>query len=261
MKIYILTENTAGGTFLAEHGLSYLVETDKERILFDTGHSDVFIKNAHSFGFDLQKEVDKVVLSHGHWDHGNGLEFIHNKTLITHPKSFLSRFRKKDHSPIGLKLSKTEIENTFNLKETSAPLQVANKLWFLGEIPRLNNFESKETPFELEDKSPDFVPDDSALVALVNDKLVIITGCSHAGICNICNYAKEVTGIEEIQAIIGGLHLKEVNEQTKKTVAYFKQNKVEKLLPSHCTDLPAQSLLYTEFNVKQVKTGMTFEFN
>lgn len=260
MNIYILTENIAGGAFLAEHGLSYLIEIDKEKILLDTGHSDVFLKNAQSLGFDLQKEVNTIVLSHGHWDHGDGLEYIQNKILITHPASFLSRFRKKDHSPIGLKLSKLEIENRFRLKEISTSYQITSNLWFLGEIPRSNDFESKETDFEFEDYSPDFVLDDSALVGKINDELVVITGCSHSGICNICEHAKQVTGISKIRAVIGGFHLKQDNLQTQNTIDYFKKNKVRTLLPSHCTALPALSVFYSSFQIKQLKTGMVLDF-
>jgi len=82
LKINILTENVAGGKFLAEHGLSYLIEIDNEQILFDTGHSDVFLKNANKLGINIQENVQTVVLSHGHWDHGDGLQFIENKKLI-----------------------------------------------------------------------------------------------------------------------------------------------------------------------------------
>ena len=106
LAITILTENVAGGKFLAEHGLSYLLEIDSEQILFDTGHSDVFLKNAERLGIEIKSNVQTVVLSHGHWDHGDGLRFLENKKLITHPASFLKRFRKADHSPVGLSFSK-----------------------------------------------------------------------------------------------------------------------------------------------------------
>lgn len=260
MKVNILTENTAGGKFLAEHGLSYLIEIDGEQILFDTGHSDVFLKNAKLLGIDIHKNVNKVVLSHGHWDHGDGLPFIKDKTLITHPSSFISRFRKTDHSPVGLSNSKQEIEKQFELQESTIPVRVTQNLLFLGEIPRLNNFESQTTPFELEDGSDDFIIDDSALVAIDENELTIITGCSHSGICNICEHAKTVTGISKIKTVMGGFHLKKQNKQTQLTLDYFHKNAVEVVLPSHCTDLPALSLFYNEFQIKQVKTGMVFEF-
>lgn len=260
MKVTVLTENIAGGKYLAEHGLSYLLEMDDEQILFDTGHSDVFLKNAEKLGIDIQNEVEKVVLSHGHWDHGNGLQHLNGQTLITHPQAFIKRFRKTDHSPVGLAIQKDEIERQFKVVESKVPFQITESLFFLGEIPRLNDFESQTTPLELQDGSDDFIRDDSALIAVQDKKLVIITGCSHSGICNICEYAKKVTGISKIKAVMGGFHLKSQNKQTQQTIEYFKKNKIETILPSHCTDLPTLALFYQEFKIQQVKTGMVFEF-
>jgi 7,8-dihydropterin-6-yl-methyl-4-(beta-D-ribofuranosyl)aminobenzene 5'-phosphate synthase len=260
MKITILTENVAGGKFLAEHGLSYLIEIDREKILFDTGHSDVFLKNAQKLGIDIENEVEKVVLSHGHWDHGDGLRFIENKKLITHPTAFSKRFGKSDRRPVGLSLSKEEIQEKFDLTETINHHQISTNLFFLGEIPRLNDFESQETSFEFENGDDDFVPDDSALVAVVNNELVVITGCSHSGICNISEQAKKITGILKIKAVIGGFHLKHQNRQTLETIEYFKNNNIEKLFPSHCTELPALSAFYDAFKIEQIKTGKEFYF-
>ena len=260
MKLTVLTENIAGGKFLAEHGLSYLIETDRESVLFDTGHTDVFLRNALKLGIDLQKKVDKIVLSHGHLDHGDGLQFLEDKTLITHPESFIKRFQKSDRKPIGLSFSKEYIQKKYHLSETKLPVQINENLYFLGEIPRINDFEGKTTSFINEEGNDDFVPDDSALVAIKNNQLHIITGCSHSGICNICEHAKKVTGISKISLVIGGFHLKYQNHQTQKTIEYFKENKVKRLLPSHCTELPALTLFYNEFSCDTVKTGRVFEF-
>lgn len=259
MKITVLTENIAGGKFLAEHGLSYLIETDGEQILFDTGQSDVFLKNAHKLRIDIHNKVEKVVLSHGHWDHGNGLQFLENKTLITHPESFIKRYRKTDHSPVGLNLTKNEIQQKFNLIETSEPLKITDNLWFLGEIPRKNNFESKTTSFEIESGNDDFIPDDSALAGIVNGELVVITGCSHSGICNIVEYAKTITKTTKVKTVLGGFHLKHNNLQTQKTIEYFRENAVDNIYPSHCTELPALSAFYKVFKIGQIKTGMVIE--
>ncbi len=260
MKITILTENVAGGKFLAEHGLSYLIDIDGEKILFDTGYTNVFLENAAKLEIDICNDVEKVVLSHGHWDHGDGLQFIKNKTLITHPASFSKRFRKADHSPVGLKLTREDILEKFRLTETKSHYQISTNLFFLGEIPRLNDFESRTTSFEFENGEDDFVPDDSALAAVVINELVVITGCSHSGICNICEQAKKVTGISKIKAVIGGFHLKLKNRQTTETIDYFKKNNIEKLYPSHCTELPALAAFYDEFKIEQVKTGMILKF-
>ncbi|MCY1723151.1 MBL fold metallo-hydrolase [Prolixibacteraceae bacterium Z1-6] len=260
MNVTVLTDNLAGGKFLAEHGLSYLLEIDGEQILFDTGHSDVFLRNAEKLGIYIHNAIKTVVLSHGHWDHGNGLQHLENKTLLTHPGAFLERFRKIDHSPVGLSFSKNLLLQKFDIHETKTSYQITENLYYLGEIPRLNNFESQTTSFELADGTDDFILDDSALVAIQNNELIIVTGCSHSGICNICENAKAVTGISKIKAVIGGFHLKFGNRQTTQTIVYFKENKVETLLPSHCTDLPALALFYEHFKIQQVKTGMVFEF-
>lgn len=260
MRISVLTENTAGNNFLAEHGLSYMVEIDDEKILFDTGHSDVFLKNAEKLGIDIKKQVKKVVLSHGHWDHGNGLQFLEDKILITHPKSIEKSFRKTDGSQVSLRATKKELKKRFALKLSKYPILLTPNLYFLGEIPRVTNFENKTTGFCFKNGTNDFIDDDSALAAVINNGLVIVTGCSHSGICNICEYAKKVTGIKKIKAVIGGFHLKHRNTQTRETIKYFKSNAVENLLPAHCTGLPALSLFYNEFKIGQVKTGMVFEF-
>lgn len=260
MRITILTENVAGGKLLAEHGISYFIEIDDQKILFDTGHSDVFLKNARQLGIDIENEVEKVILSHGHWDHGNGLKHLQNKTLITHPGAFIRRFRKRDLSPAGLSVCKKDLEKKFNITESYESLQINDHLWYLGEIPRKNDFEAQSTSFVDDFQHDDFNPDDSALAAIVKHQLVVITGCSHSGICNITEYAKKVTGISDVRAVLGGFHLKHNDEQTRKTIEYFKNEKVNEIYPSHCTELPALAAFFDVFQNRQIKTGTVLEF-
>ena len=260
MKITVLTENCAGSGFLAEHGLSYLIEHKGEKILFDVGHTDVFLKNAKTLGIDIQKEVDTVVLSHGHWDHGDGLQYIEHKTLITHPGVFMKRSRQKDNSHIGLKLSKSEIEQKFKLILTADPYYITDDIIFLGEIPRQNDFEAKTTNFSDELGQLDFVSDDSAVVVIENNGLSVITGCSHSGVCNSIEYACKVTGIHNVKAVIGGFHLKHNDLQTQQTIDFLKKNNIPEIYPSHCTQFPALVAFYEAFHIEQVKTGMVLNF-
>lgn len=260
MKISILVENTAGTTFKAEHGLSYLIEHKNKTILFDTGHSDLFIENATKLGYNLQNDVDLVVLSHGHWDHGNGLKYFNNKPLLLHPKSFTKRYRKADNTNLGLDTSKEQLSITYQLRTSDKPFLIDPGVLFLGEIPRLKTFEAQTTPFVDENGDPDFVPDDSALVIMDHGALNIITGCSHSGICNIIEYAKKVMHCNTVNAVMGGFHLKHNNEQTKQTVQYFKDNNITHIYPSHCTDLPALAAFYNAFNIEQLKVGRQIIF-
>ena len=259
MKLSVLTENTASQRFIAEHGLSYLIEHDGEKLLFDTGYSDVFLQNASKLNINID-DVEKVVLSHGHWDHSGGLRFINNKILICHPQAFIKRFRKDSSKPLENILSFGEIKNRFQLIMSSTPYRISDNIIFLGEIPRLNSFESQKTSYITEDGKDDFVRDDSALAIISNKELVIAAGCSHSGICNIIDYAKKVSGIKKVKAVIGGFHLKEDNEQVRYTIDYFTKENIPYIYPSHCTELPALAKFHTVFNTQQVKTGMIFNF-
>lgn len=260
MRLTVLTENCAGSGFLAEHGLSYFIEHEDGNILFDVGHTDVFIKNAKNVGIDIEKDVNTVVLSHGHWDHGDGLRYIENKTLITHPESFIKRYRNKDHSMLGLSLTKDEIEQKFKLILSKEPYNISEHIIFLGEIPRQNDFEAKTTNFTDQKGQPDFVNDDSAIVIIQNKELVIVTGCSHSGICNIIDYACKVTGIDKVASVIGGFHLKQNDFQTKKTIRYIEEKDIANIYPSHCTQFPALVAFYEKFKIEQLKTGMVLYF-
>ena len=260
MKITILTENCAGSGFLAEHGLSYLIEHEDEKVLFDVGSTDVFLKNAKALGIDIQNDVNTVVLSHGHWDHGNGLQYLDDKTLITHPGSFMKRYRNKDHSMLGLKLNKEEIEQKFNVILSDTPYYISDLIIFLGQIPRHNHFEAKTTNFSDEKGQPDFVDDDSAIVFIQNKELVIVTGCSHSGVCNIIDYACKVTGIDKVKSVIGGFHLKQNDFQTQQTIKFLKKKDINNIYPSHCTQFPALVAFYEIFKIEQLKTGMVLNF-
>ncbi|MBU0475057.1 MAG: MBL fold metallo-hydrolase [Bacteroidetes bacterium] len=257
MKLTILTENVAGGICAAEHGLSYLIEYDKQKILFDVGHSNIFLQNAKLLNINID-EVKTVVLSHGHWDHGNGLKYLKDKTLICHSGAFIKRYRKGGTENIGLEETFNELKNRFKIIKLIEPYLISDKIIYLGEIPRHNSFESQTTTFVDENRNDDFVLDDSALAVTVGNELVVISACSHSGICNIVEHAKLVTGIEKVKAVFGGFHLKENNYQTKETINYFKKNNINEIHPSHCTELPALVEFYNVFKIKQVKTGMVF---
>src|SRR5690606_14289462 len=129
-------------------------------------------------------------------------------TLITHPSVFMKRYRRNGTSSLGLTMNQQEIDKKFNLILSTQPYVVTPNIYFLGEIPRITDFEAQSTSFVDEFGNPDFVPDDSALAIIEEDQLVIITGCSHAGVCNIIEYAKKVTGVNRIHSVIGGFHLK-----------------------------------------------------
>lgn len=258
MQISVLVDNMAGINTPAEHGISYLVEYDGKKILVDTGQSDLFKKNAHTMGLDLE-DADAIVLSHGHFDHGGGLQHLQGGRLICHPGCFVRRYKGSGKDNIGLKSSKYEISRKFELIATSVPYEISDKIVFAGEIPRKTDFESQTTPFVFDDGSPDFVKDDSAVIFVSENGLFVVTGCGHSGIVNTIEQAKNITGENRLLGIMGGFHLREMDRQIMETIGYLKENNVKYVYPSHCMGLPALAGLYNEFGFKQVATGETFE--
>ncbi|MCK5476341.1 MAG: MBL fold metallo-hydrolase [Candidatus Aenigmarchaeota archaeon] len=259
MRLTVLNDNEAGNMFEAEHGLSFLVEDNGKKILFDAGPSNVFLRNAKKLGIDLG-DIDFIVLSHGHWDHGNGLEFIKNKKLTCHPGCFIKRYRKKDNTYIGLPFTLEDAKKNFDLILSKEPYEISENIIFLGEIPRENNFEAKKTPFYKEGKEEDFVMDDSAIAIKSDNGLMIIAGCSHAGICNIIEYAKKTTGLKKVHAVIGGFHLRKVDELTNKTIEYFRKENIERIYPSHCVHPPVLEKFSEKLNAGRIKSGDIMEF-
>jgi 7,8-dihydropterin-6-yl-methyl-4-(beta-D-ribofuranosyl)aminobenzene 5'-phosphate synthase len=137
-----------------------------------------------------------------------------------------------------------------------------DNLIFLGEIPRLNDFEGKIT-FGKKDgeQEADTVIEDSAIVAKTKDGLVIITGCSHSGICNIIEYARVITGDDRILDIVGGFHLQNPSQdQLEGTIAYFKDLDSKTVHACHCTDLASKIALSKVCNIKEVGVGLSLEY-
>jgi 7,8-dihydropterin-6-yl-methyl-4-(beta-D-ribofuranosyl)aminobenzene 5'-phosphate synthase len=259
MTISVLTDNHAGIATMAEHGLSYLIEFDDRTILFDTGQSDMFLKNALQMKINLE-DIDAIVLSHGHFDHGNGLEYLHGGHLFCHPDCFSRRFGKPDNTYIGIKYTREKLAEKFRLTTSKEPYKISEKIYFQGEIPRLTDFESHSTSFIFEDGTPDFVMDDSSLVLLLSEGMFIVTGCSHSGIVNTIENAKKITGMKNVFGVLGGFHLKEANSQLNETIRYLRENNVKNIFPSHCTELPALSYFHANFGIRQIKTGDILNF-
>jgi 7,8-dihydropterin-6-yl-methyl-4-(beta-D-ribofuranosyl)aminobenzene 5'-phosphate synthase len=247
----------AGRRCRAEHGLCYLVEADRA-LLFDTGASDLVAWNAQVMGIDLTK-IETIVLSHGHDDHTGGLMLFRGQRLVCHPETFLQRTRKSNHTQLGIKWSEEEIRDRFDVNTSREPVRLSEQLFFLGEIPRLTDFEGRETAFAKEDGTDDFVMDDSGLAIITSKGLVVVSGCAHSGICNLTAQAIKVTGIKKVHMVIGGFHLQNDQPVTRKTIEWLKSKNVEKVIPSHCTGFEAQMAIYQSFHFLQVKSGNVIE--
>jgi 7,8-dihydropterin-6-yl-methyl-4-(beta-D-ribofuranosyl)aminobenzene 5'-phosphate synthase len=280
LRLTVLVDNNTltDRYFMGEPGLSFLLETAGKKILFDTGYSGVFLANAEKMGIDLCN-LDHVVLSHGHLDHTWGLvalvrllteakieEKAHRvPELIAHPFCLYP----KGKLPLqnnGSMLEEAEVRRQFPVHLSRQPVWITDNLVFLGEIPRKFSFEQTD-PGERKLRhpdgrtEPDQLLDDSALAFRSGAGLVIITGCSHAGICSITEYAQEVWNERRVAAIIGGLHLlAPTPSRLKETGEYLKLLQLQSLYACHCTSLSSKIALAGYCPVQEVGVGMKVEW-
>ncbi len=251
--------------FLGEHGLSLFIEVgDATRILFDVGATDVFLHNASLLDIAIG-DVRQVVLSHGHWDHSNGLKHLAEMSLrpsiLVHPDAFVYRCRPTGEYN-GLPFDRIAMGEFFDVIVSDKPYLLAEDVWFLGGIPRITGHESRETRFHYlvgNRKIEDFIMDDSAIAIRTDKGAVVLTGCSHAGVCNIVEYAREVTQCDRVHMVMGGFHLLGDTAQLHETITYFHRNRVEHLLPMHCTDLNALCAFHRAFGSRRPCAGDVIE--
>ncbi len=258
IKITTLSENTAGPGALGEWGLSMLVEADGQKILFDTGGGLAVVPNAESMRIDLAA-VNRIVLSHGHYDHTGGLlEVLRRaggKEIIAHPDVWARKYGSLDNTPkryVGIPFVREALEvtgTTFSLSRESVKL--SEHVMTTGEIPMVTDYEIVEKylcVMEGDELKQDPINDDLALIIDTEFGLVVILGCAHHGIVNTLKQAKKVTGKELIYAAIGGTHLIHASkERLEKTAAALKEMGVQYLGVSHCTGFNASAYLAREF--------------
>jgi 7,8-dihydropterin-6-yl-methyl-4-(beta-D-ribofuranosyl)aminobenzene 5'-phosphate synthase len=276
-----------------KNGMNKKVKNDNKMFLFDTGPSeDGVIHNADIFGIDFNR-IDGIILSHGHFDHFTGLANVLRRIslsrrnsssidLLVHPDAFSKRWEVYQDG----KKAKMPVLDEERLKELGALIHKRKGVTFLpsdeypsllvtGEIPRKTSFE-KGFPIQyVENRSdnktglvPDpLVRDDQAIVVNVRNRgLVILTGCGHAGIINTIDYAKKVTEIDKVYAVLGGFHLpadgglyEEAIEPTMKELQKIDPNYI---VPCHCTGWKASNRIIETMPEKflQSSVGTVFTF-
>jgi 7,8-dihydropterin-6-yl-methyl-4-(beta-D-ribofuranosyl)aminobenzene 5'-phosphate synthase len=265
-KITTLVENTVsiGGSrkLIGEHGLAFLIETRDRNILFDTGQYLALENNARVLGIDL-KNVDSVVLSHGHYDHTGGLKHLldcnSNFSLFAHPAVFSRKLKKSKgkYRKIGIPLNQNDlVKQNVKLILDAKPLEILPGLMTTGEILLLTDFESVTSGFVVEKdghKIPDMLADDMALILDTGSGLVVMLGCSHRGVINTLRQVKKITGRDKIYAIMGGLHLvKATEKRLKQIMQHMREFQPEKIVVGHCTGSHAIHALYNQFKDKVI---------
>lgn len=213
MKVRVLIENTCErDDLLKEHGLSLLIKTNERTILFDSGRSDAFIHNSKRMGIDLST-VDFAVLSHGHYDHGGGLDaFFHvnqKATVYCHQKAFNFHFSRQasgTFKAIGLN---DTLLNKRRFEFVNQTTKLSDHLWIFVantktyDQPILNRYLFQED----EDRIfRDDFEHEINLVVEENHKFYLFAGCAHKGIVPILKDFNETFGCSPAR-VFSGFHL------------------------------------------------------
>ncbi len=257
MKITALIENAPlSDDYYSEHGLSLYIETSQNKILFDMGQTDLFLKNAEVLGINLG-EVDIAILSHGHYDHGGGLE----KFLEVNEKApvYISRFAFEPHyngfeKYIGINVNLID----------NPRIVFTDDLLSLTDNLHLYSCNNKDRFFDLGSfglctfEGDEFVPDDfrheQYLLIEENGKKVLISGCSHKGILDITRWFSP-------DVLVGGFHFCKLETDNKlKEYAEILDRYDTVFYTCHCTGSEQFDYMKEYMNnIHYLKSGMTIE--
>lgn len=249
-------------SFICEHGFSALIETGGKRILVDSGATGIAVTHNLKLLGIRPEDIDVIVLSHGHNDHTGGLMNFSSR-IIAHPDAFHKRYLV---TPAGVKFDLTcPVDLEDRVEFHREPVQLAQGVWLTGEVKRIHPWEVLNI-FKIERDGrteADDVMDDQGVAISTAKGLVVIAGCSHAGIINTVEQAIEISGIKDVYCVIGGFHLIGPGEaKIDRTIQELKRLNVIKIVPIHCTGFEAIKRLSIEMpdEFEYGTTGCRIEF-
>lgn len=265
MKITVLMEDTCGlSGCIYEHGLSIYTETDKHKILIDTGASGAFIENAHKLGIDLT-QVDTVIISHGHYDHTGGVMDL--AKMIPDADIYMQENAAADyyHNERYIGIDKHIL--------TLPQLRAINGDWEIdSELSLMTNIKGRrlwpQSNFSLKKKIngstvQDEFDHEQCLVITAESVRILFSGCAHNGILNILDNFKEKYGTLP-DAVISGFHMMKKGEYTTEEIGVIKETAQELkktgiiFYTGHCTGQAAFDIMHEimEYRLISIHSGM-----
>lgn len=275
MRITVLVENTGPSELKIEHGLSLYIEFNDKKYLLDAGPSDSFFKNAHALSIDLGR-VDKAVLSHGHYDHGDGFMVFLNQykdKVVYGAKYIFDDYYSGSGGSvhyIGLSSKLKQMKNRFNT--ISKDTKIDEKIYLiLDDVSNTKKIGVQKKLYKKVDDvlQPDNFNHELSLVFDTPKGLVICNSCSHAGLESIVDNIKKRLN-KPVYAYVGGLHMKSTKnhietssfteEQIQNLCIFIKKN-IQYVLTGHCTGNVSYDLLkkYLKDRIDFLTTGKTIE--
>jgi 7,8-dihydropterin-6-yl-methyl-4-(beta-D-ribofuranosyl)aminobenzene 5'-phosphate synthase len=273
---------TAKSYLQATHGFSAILDTYSNnkvsRTLYDTGSSsDVLKNNMDTLGID-PNSIQEIVISHGHYDHFGGLlwllEQINDKIPVyLHERMLYKRGirSKSEIIEIGQMPDLHEIQAVGGqpILETEPRVIAGDNLLISGSISRTSKFEhgfpGHVAYIDGSWVDDSLVLDDRCLIANVSDKgLFVISGCSHAGIINMLNQSMNLTGVNRLFGLMGGLHLigKDSESRTKLTIQELQKMSPSIIVSGHCTGWKSKLAMANAFpdSIMGLSVGNRYRF-
>ncbi len=256
MKITCLVEDTSKHENLkAEHGVSFYVEMGNHKLLFDVGQTDLFIKNAKILNINLS-QVDIVVISHGHYDHGGGLAAFMkiNPTakIYINEHAFQNYYSKREEDELVYVGLDQNLKNSEQFIFVKKQLEIDQSLTLFSDVysqdyyPKGNQSLFKKINGKYE--NDDFIHEQN-LIIHENDKFVLFAGCAHHGIVNIVKRASELISFQKLTSVLGGFHLKSRFPELAETESNIKEisnillNSQAMYYTGHCTGIKQYDVL------------------
>ncbi|GAA0089167.1 MBL fold metallo-hydrolase [Clostridium perfringens] len=268
MRITTLVENTKiSDEYENKHGLSFHIETEKHNILFDLGPKNTFLTNAKKLNINLE-EVDIVVISHGHNDHGGGLEEflkINNKAKVyIHKDAFNEYYSMAGIFKKYIGLDK-ELKKNPRIILTEGDMKIDDELYLFSvvenrhKVSKFNKVLYKRVDgMYLED---DFVHEQS-LIITENNKNVLMGGCAHNDIRNIIDKAEVIIG-KDLDYVISGFHIFNPSTGISESDLFINtlgdnlNKRNAKFYTCHCTGMRAFKMLEEKLQdkIEYISTG------
>lgn len=259
-KLSVLCDNHSQQENLGyEWGLSMALELPQNELwLWDCSTTSLFLKNAKEMGVQPEK-AKGIALSHGHWDHTGGMDALMDADFMgpvyAHPDFANKRYSKsKDGSDKDASFP-CEYPGTIIVRDH---VELEDGLHMITEIPRRDGlFEATEGLFlDQELTKVDHVPDDAFLLLMSKSGPVVILGCCHSGLANSLYHLRDLTGIESVHAIIGGLHLYNSDEEEfEKTAKVIEEFNPQMVSPGHCTGTDGYEFLKNRLTCEVLPMG------
>ena len=271
LKMTVLIDNIAAEPLCAEWGLSIFIEADNNKILLDTGASELFAQNAQLLNIPLDN-IDFGVLSHAHYDHADGMEtfFSKNQTapfLLSH-RCYENCYGLKEGELhyIGIQPGIME-KYADRIKYINGSAKISDGVWLVPHRKADYSDFAVSNDLYMSDGNchiPDDFGHEQSLIFETEKGLVVFNSCSHTGMINILSDIEEMLGRKDVYAYIGGLHLfKRSDEEVHALGKEIAATGIQHIFTGHCTGEQAFGILKAELGNRlyQIHSGFSVELN